>query len=781
MLLKKITILLQILFFTTIALAQDQPTQVIRGTVTDALTGKSLPGASVLLPGTIPIKGTTTNENGQYRLENVPVGRYSLEATFLGYELVSVSEILVESGKELILNIALYEQPESLNEVVVKTKRRESAALSPVSVQSITVEEVLRYPATFNDPARLATSYAGVVNTNDQANHISVRGNSPNSTSWRLEGAEIVNPNHLGDAGTSDGRPSVSGGGVNILSAQLLGTSNFYTGAFPLEFGNAIGGIMDMRFRNGNDERHEFTAQASTVGFDFSAEGPLSKNKKISYLVNYRYSFVGLLTAMGVDFGGEAIAFQDIAFNVNFSLSKNSNLKVFGMAGLSENIFTGELDSTKWEIDKDRYNISFTNRMGAIGASYSNALSEKIGLKITAIGSGVETNKRSDLIGLEGPGLVTEGFYFDSLLHRKIALNANLTYKFNAKHQFQFTTSATDQLYDISSLNVGYTADDRDGGVLLGNSLKWIWSPINDLRFQAGLHQAYFTFTDRSSLEPRASVRWFASSRDKLSFSYGLHSQLQPGQIYFGNNSSNMDLDFTKSHHYVFNYTRYFGASTQVSLEAYYQSIFDVPVNRSAASANAFSTLNTLSNFQNGNFVNQGQGTNYGLELTWNRALKNDYFILANATIYESKFDLLAATRNTRFNGQYLFNLTGGKEFSWSKKGKQKILGINARATYAGGLRRTPIDEIASAETFQATVFTPNNSFALQQDDYFKIDFRIYLKNNKAKYNSTLALDLQNVTNRKNDGFYYYDHQQGRVRAQPQLGLIPNLSYRIEF
>ena len=761
------------------------PTQVIRGEVRDAVSGQILVGASIVLPGTEPLKGATTDEGGIYRLDDIPVGRYSLQATYVGYEMVVIPEILVESGKEAIIHIFLNERSENLGEIVVRSPERYNTSLSPVSVRTITVEEGLRFPATFIDPARLAITYAGVTNTNDQANHISVRGNSPNSLSWRLEGAEIVNPNHLGDAGTISQRPTQSGGGVNILSAQLLGTSHFYSSAFPIQYGNAIGGIMDMRFRNGNNEKHEFTAQAGLIGFDFSAEGPLSKERGISYLLNYRYSFVGLITSLGVDFGGETISFQDLAFNLTAPIGNRGLLKVFGMGGNSENAFEGKRDSLARTEDKEWFDITFTNSMGAGGISYTSTLGEKATFKMATIVSAQQTNKRTDMILNETE--VQSGYFYDSLLYRKTAFTAELNYKLNNKHTFTVGTSPVHHLFDINTENFQDRSLGRADGWLVGSFGRWSWSPADRWQIQAGVHHSFFSLNDQSVLEPRSAITWRMTAIDRFSISYGLHSQVQAGQnylVYFpGQSFVNEALGLTRSHHLVAGYTRQLGSKGELTVEAYFQSLFDVPVNTSPyPPARNFSAINQIGDYKRWELVNEGSGQNYGIELTWQRFIRDGYFWLANATVYESTYKAHdGALRDSRFNGNYLFNFTGGKEFSWQKKGRQKILGINARATYAGGLRYSPIDEEASALGFYMTTEDSFNPFSLQLNDYFKVDCRIYLKTNKSKFNSMVALDLQNLANTRNDAYYYYDITQGKTVLQQQLGLIPNLSYRVEF
>ena len=296
------------LLFST--LSAQTITQTVRGTVVEQATLQPLVGATVYLKGAD--LGSSTNEQGSFVIQEVPIGRYVLEVSFVGYETVQISGLLIKSGKETILKITLSPTAQNLDEVVVQEERVYPTKMNtPLRSRSFTVEETRRFAATFFDPGRLATSFPGVVGVNDQANHISVRGNSPNSMLWRVEGIDIVNPNHLSNAGTFSDRRAASGGSQSVLSTQVLDNSQFLTGAFPANYGNTIGGAFDMQLRTGNNQQREYTVQAGLIGLEFAAEGPFTEGGESSYLANYRYSTVGLLTnVIGLDFGGEAISFH---------------------------------------------------------------------------------------------------------------------------------------------------------------------------------------------------------------------------------------------------------------------------------------------------------------------------------------------------------------------------------------------------------------------------------------------------------------------------------------
>ena len=481
------------LFLAHFVVAQS-PLQTIRGIVTDTDSEQVLTGVTLTILDTDPLIGTSTDENGKFRFEKLPVGYYDLQVSFIGYETLTLSQLLLESGKELVLEIRLPEKTETLNEVLLIGKRVEPASINPVSVNTITQEEVLRFPGTFYDPSRLAMASAGVANMDDQANHISVRGNSPNGLSWRLEGLEIVNPNHLSNAGTFSDRPTQNGGGVNILSAQLLGTSHFLTGAFPASYGNTLSGIMDMRLRPGNNEKYEFTAQAGLIGFDLAAEGPFYKGTEGSFLVNYRYSFIGLLTGLGVEVSDEDIRFQDLSFNINLPTKNAGRFTIFGIGGRSENIFFAEQDSSRWEFQKDRFDIYFENEMNAFGITHTMPLSSK-----TSWSSAFVTSSRtaSRIAGRLDDTFNPRESSFDILTERKVSLSTKINHKINSNNRILtgiYLTEITDDFFSIDdTTEINY--DGFEKSLLVEPFINYHKGFLsNRLLLNLGLHYQYFSF-----------------------------------------------------------------------------------------------------------------------------------------------------------------------------------------------------------------------------------------------------------------------------------------------
>jgi outer membrane receptor protein involved in Fe transport len=239
----------------------------------------------------------------------------------------------------------------------------------------------------------------------------------------------------------------------------------------------------------------------------------------------------------------------------------------------------------------------------------------------------------------------------------------------------------------------------------------------------------------------------------------------------------NRNLDLTRSHHYVLSYSYRLAKNMQLKTEFYYQQLFNVPV--ATDDSSTLSTLNVEYDYITDPLANKGKGRNYGVEISLERYLYNNFYFTLSNSFYQSKYTAAdGIERNTRFNGNYIITLIAGKEFV--NECKSKTIGVNIKTIYAGGLRTTPID-LAASQQAGYTVFKEKEAFSLQNPAYFRSDLRVSIKWNRKHLTSTLSLDIQNLTNRLNIFNQYYDEEKGKITKQYQTGLIPILNYKIEF
>lgn len=776
------------LFFGTRLIVAQTITQTIRGTVIDKVSQSPLPGSIIMVLNSSPIIAVAADENGKFELKNVPVGKQSIKATFLGYKEITLQNLTINSGKELVLTISMEEDLHSVAEVVVTAKIEKNKPLndmSVVSTRAFSVEETQKFAAAVNDPARMATSFAGVVQGPDGNNHISIRGNSPNGLLWRMEGVEIPNPNHFSNVGTS-------GGGISILSAQLLGNSDFSTGAFAAEYGNALSGVFDLKLRKGNNQKREYTCQLGVLGADVAAEGPFSKNYDGSYLVNYRYSTLNLLGKIGIPIGDANTNFQDLSFNISLPTKRAGIFGVFGFGGLSYQTTTAKKDSLKWqEDDFTRLNTNFYSNTGALGITNTKLFQNQSYLKTVLAFSGVQNGYYQKKLEPDYTTEIKE--YQQTYNQSKITLSSVYTQKLNARSNIR-TGIILNQLgynlnqQDLSDTTTLITKINVKGSTqTVQGFFQWNYKLTEHFTTNVGLHYFNLVLNNSNSIEPRASLAYEVNPSHRFSFGYGLHSQIQPIGVYFAETTNsagdkiipNKNLGFSKAHHLVLGYDWNMNEYSHLKTEIYYQYLFNIPV--SSNLSNTFSMLNTTDGYTTDALENKGLGKNYGLELTYERFLHKNFYYLVSASLYESKFRASSHQWfNTRFNTNYALTVTMGKEWILSEKHKGRIIGVNLKSIYVGGLRYTPIDLEASIKE-NKEMYKDDQTFEKKNPDYYRLDIRVSLKRNYRHVTSTVALDIQNTTNRKNVGGQYFDKNTGQVKYWYQAPLIPVLSYRLEF
>ncbi len=788
----KVTLLALVFSLISIytSMAQDAM-QTVSGTIIDKQSEMPLIGATIEIISTVPTRGTTTDADGSFSLSDIPVGRQIFRVSYIGYNTFSLPNVVVTSGKEVILNISMEESITALDEVVVTAsveKDRANNEMATISARSFSLEEVTRYSGGRNDVARLAGSFAGVSTADDSRNDIVIRGNSPTGVLWRLEGIPIDNPNHFATLGTT-------GGPVSALNTNLLRNSDFMTSAFPAEYGNANAGVFDIGFRNGNKNNYEFTAQlAAFSGMEAMIEGPLSSKKNSSFLVSYRHSFVEIADIIGIPIGTNATPnYKDLSFKLDFANGRYGKFSFFGIGGLSDIDFLGdEVDENDLfaEPGVDAYPRS---KLGVIGMNHRYLIDDRTYLRTTIATSTAQSDYSEDRTLSDAS---KESQLEISDINNRISISSYLNKKFSARHTLRVGILGEVFRLDSKFRSRTETPDwvtvrDFTGNLALLQAYGQSQYKISEqLTLNTGLHFQFLDFNDHYVVEPRIAINYHLNAKSTLNFAYGLHSQMQALPIYLLSTQqadgsyaqTNADLDFAKSNHFVVSYDLKLNTDWRVKTEIYYQQLFDIAVEKEASS---FSVLNAGADFvfpEVANLVNEGKGQNYGLELTVEKFFSQGYYGLLTGSVFESTYEGSdGVERNTAFNNNYVLNFLAGKEFKIGKT-KRHALSIDLKVTRAGGRFYTPVDLESSRLAGEELLFE-DRAFSEQYDPYFRFDFKIgvQLNSKKRKFAQQFFLDFQNVTNNQNVFANRYNPQTNQVNTVYQSGFFPDLLYRVQF
>ncbi len=768
-------------------------TQTVRGKITDAASKSPVVGAAIMIVGSEPPIGVSSDADGNFRLSKVNVGRVSLKITYVGYEDLFIKDIVVNAGKEPILDLSMTESLHTLNEVTVTYKRTEDARvtnneMTTLSARPFNPSETLKYAGSLGDPSRMAANFAGVSGANDARNDIVVRGNSPSSLLWRLDGVNIPNPNHFSAIGTT-------GGPVSMLNANLLAKSDFLSGAFPAEYANALGSVFDLRLRKGNDEKNEFLLQSGFNGLEVGAEGPYSKKSKASYLINYRYSFVALMESLGFKIAG-APYYQDFTFKTDIPVGKKGTLTAWTIGGKSNvNFYGKDVDTEGDAYGDENENTRVKFSTGIVAVSYEHRFNNRTYGKITFSGSRSTQNYQGDTVIYDGEGskevlqeIQTNAAEF---INKKLSAHAYLSHKISAKDKIVGGVITDLSQFELANKEV-YPAEklflNTNGNtMLLQGYAQWKHRFNEKLTMNAGLSGLHYQLNNKSALEPRLGFNYVLTPASSLNVAYGLHSNLQPINVYFyqsqlanGNyRQTNKDLGFTRSHHFVVGYERSLTENLRLKVESYYQSLYNVPVEQRPS---YYSILTEGANFNPisvDSLVNTGTGRNYGLEVTLEKYFSNNYYFLVTGSFFDSKYKGSdGIERNTPFNSKYVLNLLAGKEFHIGRK--DNVLTINWKLTTAGG-RYIQVVDLARSAASHSTVFDEGEAYTRQQAAYFRTDVKIGFKMNRKRATHELAIDLQNVTNHQNIFQQAYNPRTNRIGTAYQQGFLPVPFYRLTF
>ena len=775
---------LMMLLFPVAAGAQtNQANQTIRGQVCDVASGEPMIGVTITVENGTTM-ATVSDVDGNFEIKNVPVGRHSVRATYIGYEPVLLKEQLVSSGKELVLTLRMRESISELGEVVVKPRVNKQLPLNEmaqVGARMFSVEEASRYAGGMADPARTASMFAGVA-TGGATNGISIHGNSPQMLQWRVEGVEVPNPNHFAEI-------TEAGGGVfTSLNGTVLANSDFLTGAMPAEYGNALSGAFDMKMRVGNNTKYEHAVQVGTLGVDFASEGPLGKNTKASYLVNYRYSFLEIAKKLhAINMEHETLDYQDLSFKLNMPTTKAGTFAVW-FTGLVDNYESNATDPSEWETLWDMNDSWSRQRSCALGVNHTFRFKTGGTLHSSVAFTGayrklgiddydVAMTKMPDMLGRNSQWNVIISTQHQHKFSSRYTMQNGFEHQHLDFHTWlDYIKVVGGPLYRIyeSEGNTGLTRLYTNHKVAISSRLSAV----------AGVNVMWFNLNNQWLVEPRVSVQYKLSPSSTISLAYALNSRKESTDTYFvlnanGQPTANKDLGLTRSHHISASFAQRLGENAMLKIEPYWQWLFDVPVEQGTT----YSILNHNLFYQDRALVNEGAGRNYGIDLTLERYLKDGLYGMLTATLFKSEYrDAQGEWHHTRHDRGWITNILGGKEWMVGK-GHKNVFGLNGRLTMMGGDRYTPM---VPGTTFDDVAKRPDrtipqdgaNPYSQQMNMNVGYAFSVKYTVNKRHTSHHFILEYLQMRSFHGQTFDIRSHEL--VDKFTSL-TFPNIAYRVEF
>lgn len=764
--------------------AQDnRPAQTIRGIVIDQASGAPLAFVSVGLLD-LPNIGTTTDDDGKFTMNNIPVGRHDIQATFIGYEPTIFREIMLTSAKEVYLEIQLKETAHTLDEVVVRPRINKEEALNKMALSGarmLSVEEASRFAGGMDDPARLISSFAGVASAVGN-NGISIHGNAPSLLQWRLEDVEIPNPNHFADVA------SLGGGILSSLSSNVLGNSDFYTSAFPAEYNNAVSGVFDMKLRNGNSQKFQHTLQAGLLGLDVASEGPLSKKHNASYIFNYRYSTTGLMNKVSPagDLEQE-LDYQDLNFKLNFPTKNAGVFSLWGTALIDK--IKPEIESPEeWDYIDDAKDSRMKQTSAAAGLSHRYFFGNNGTLKTTLATTYSKTDAWESIYNSD---MNSSPFLDFKSRYTNLVLTSSFNKKYSSKHTNKTGFTLTNMRYDMDfHLSPFYSepmeliSEGKGNTNLISAYTSSLFSFNDKISATIGVNGQLLTLNDSWTIEPRAAIKWQASTKSSFGLAYGLHSRMEKMDVYFvktkatGDRLVNKDLDFTKTHHVSLSYSYKISDDMNLKIEPYFQYLYDVPV----IADSSYSVLNRSTFYVENALVNKGKGRNYGIDVTFEKYMTKGLYYMVTASVFNSKYcggD--GVWHNTKFNRNYTINGLIGKEWMMGRN-KQNVLSINLKLTLQGGDRYSPVNEQTTlAHPDKETQYDESKAYSKQLSPMFLSNYTVSYRMNRNKVSHEFAIKGMNATGYKEYFGHEYNLKTGVIEPRRLKNSIFNMVYRLDF
>ena len=309
---KKYFLLISFLFFVVSSFSQ---TGTIRGFVSDKNTGESIMFCNVTIDGTS--HGSQTDLNGMYTLSKIPVGEHKIVVTFIGYKKLT-QDISLNKGQILTLKFELESSTVNIGEVEISAERQEMKTDVKAASIKITNEDLNLVPTIGGeaDLAQYMQIIPGVIFTGDQGGQLYIRGGSPVQNKVLLDGMTIYSPFH-------------SIGLFSVFDADIIKTTDVYTGGFSAEYGGRVSSIMDIKTKEGNKKSLQGKLSSNTFGSKLLVEGPLKKGGGTTFLFSGKTSYLDKTSESLYNFS-MPYSYTDLYGKITFNANNGSKANVYG-------------------------------------------------------------------------------------------------------------------------------------------------------------------------------------------------------------------------------------------------------------------------------------------------------------------------------------------------------------------------------------------------------------------------------------------------------------------
>ncbi|WP_372793572.1 TonB-dependent receptor domain-containing protein [Lutibacter sp.] len=743
------------LFFLSQSVGFSQNTGTLKGKIIDIQTRANLPFVNVLVVGSNI--GAISNENGDFVINNVPLGYVKVQASFLGYSTTMSEDYLVTNDKNPYIFIELLEDNEQLDEVVVQSKLFKKTIESPLSVQTLGIAEIEKNPGGNRDILKVIQSLPGVASNPGLRNDIIIRGGAPSENKFYLDGIEVPVINHFQTQGSS-------GGPVGIINADLIRKVDFYSSAFQANRGNTLSSVIEFTQKDGNPDKLNARATLGTSDAGITIDGPLGD--KTTYIASVRQSYLKLLFKLiKLPF---LPTYNDFQFKIKHQLSNKSEFSIIGLGAidnfkLNEDVNDNVTDEAT--LKRNLYilsNIPIQEQWNyTVGLSYKH-YGEKATQQIVLSRNEWSNNAKKyfdntgnsiDLLLDYTSKEIENKFRFEntSTLKNDYKLNLGVGFE-NVKYKnttFQKIAnsegvSEIDFSSELSMLkyNVFGQLSKKYLNYKLGVSLGFRMDGVN---YNSEISNPFNQFS------PRVSLSYQLSKKLNLNASSGIYYQLPAYTIMGYRNSlnelvnKNNGLKFIEATHYVSGLEYNSSSTSKISIEGFYKKYNKYPFSKrdQISLANLGSDFGVIGNEE---VLSISKGRAYGFELLAQKKTYNGLYYLLSYTFVKSEFqDVSNNYIPSSWDNRHLLTITGGKKLTknWEIGGKFRLV---------GGQPYTPYDFETSSIV---TNYNVSNSGILDysklNSERFKTYHQLDIRVDKTWYWKKLSLnfyvDIQNLYN----------------------------------